>query len=192
MPFNEKGEIIRPENQEKTRSDIQRSTPSDDDDTSISDTQRSTPSNEDDTKDILASFGLLYLAVILLQIYLVNTDDYFLSVFNWSGCLLSLVFLILMHLCCEKHFFNEWGDDNEYFLINSWKDIFSLFFVFLFSIFLFFNLLLWPMLLSMSVILLLTHYFRSFMRVVAGVVAFFSGLIIIVGALILGVIILKL
>ena len=76
MPFNEKGEIIRPDKREKTRSDIQRSVSSNDDDTSVADIQRSTPSNDDDAKDIFRSFGLLIIILGVIWVVIVLIDKF--------------------------------------------------------------------------------------------------------------------
>lgn len=205
MPFNEKGEIIRPKNREKTRSDIQRSVPSNDGDTSVSDTQRSDSSNDDDipTSTIFYFSGYLFSFVISL-FFLVSIDlDPNLS--------LGMELLGLLGLVGIISFFWPFSVPFLPLIYLDFFDIFNVFYWsgYLLSLFLFMwqhyccekgwfgednvrsggfvdfvvvfvcvgilSLLFWPFILLMSAISLLIHYFRSFMKEVA---AFTFGVIL--------------
>ena len=89
MPFNEKGEIIRPDNREKTRSDIQRSPPS--------------WVDEDDVAYIYDSFYIITWMGFFISPFLFG--DYYWSVFHWSACLLSIVLVMWARYCCEYPWF---------------------------------------------------------------------------------------
>lgn len=163
MPFNEKGEIIRPKNREKTRSDIQRSVLSD-----------------ADAEEIFGSFWLPIFASFFSPGLLdeVFRGDYWWSVFHWSGCLLSIVLFMWLRYCCKQQWWVYPGDE----LGGS---------IPLVVLGIIINFVFWPTFLLTLVILLLTYYFHSFMKVVANVVAVCSVIIIIlcVAAFFIGLII---
>ena len=165
MPFNEKGEIIRPKNREKNRSDIQRSTPSNDGDASVSENFY--------LPGWLFSFVFFVLLVVYLKldhalligswiasffwpisVFLVfvmcaESFDLFNSVFYWSGYFLTIV-LGMWTICSVEC----WGSDYKSKLLLN-------------VIFIFCSLIGWPSLLLLWVISLLDHYFRSFMEKVS-------------------------
>ena len=217
MPFNEKGEIIRSKNREKTRSDIQRSVPSNDDDNfGVIIFSGFLPSfvmfflysvlvlDREVSFDMLAALLIISLcwpvSVILLYyaycsfVYLGDLLEHILKLpyhiyylfnsatdfwpFHWLGCLISIVFYMWVHHCCEereKLWLWFWSDNDEQpgFLFFISRGILNIF--------------CWPSVLLMSVISLLIHYFRSFMEKVAnvGLVCFALAIIyILIGALI--------
>lgn len=186
MYINEKGEIIRPKNREKTRSDIQRSVPSNDDDTSVSDTQRSTPSDDIPTSTIFYWLGWLFSFVFFtfLFLYLGSDPSFFIGgwIISFFWPLSPTIIFWAYFVYLDVNFFDVfnafywsgyllslvlfmwqnyccekgWFGENNYEL-----DFFRLGMLLLGSLFF------WPSSLLMSVISLLIHYFRSSMEAVA-------------------------
>lgn len=192
MPFNEKGEIIRPKNREKTGSDIQRSTPSNDDDTSFSDIQRSTPSDDIPTSTIFYLSGYLFSFVFFsfLVLYLDLDPDFFTGAwivsFFWP-IHPTIIFWSYFAYYLDFNFFDVfntfyWSGYLLSLVLNMWMyycfeegDDDTPLSLWMFVLYGILNIFFWPSNLLASVISLLIHYFRSFMEYVA----FFAIVVII-------------